>query len=163
MSGDDLIDYELLKKLKEINAQKLIIKNKREEIKKQFLGWDKNDLFTKIIKDLDKELLLWLKENNCPWNEKTFYCAVEFGNLDNMKWLKKNNCPWDEKSFSFAVLFGNLDNMKWLKENNCPWDWKTFYNATKFGNVDDLEELIMGTDEVYPFKQLSYLNDFILL
>jgi hypothetical protein len=34
---------------------------------------------------------------------------------------------------------------------------------TKFGNVDDLEELIMGTDELYPFKQLSYLNDFILL
>ena len=34
---------------------------------------------------------------------------------------------------------------------------------TKFGNVDDLEEHIMGTDEVYPFKQLSYLNDFILL
>ena len=34
---------------------------------------------------------------------------------------------------------------------------------TKFGNVEDLEELIMGTDEVYPFKQLSYLKDFILL
>ena len=34
---------------------------------------------------------------------------------------------------------------------------------TKFGNVEDLEELIMGTDELYPFKQLSYLNDFILL
>ena len=34
---------------------------------------------------------------------------------------------------------------------------------TKFGNVDDLEELIMGTDDVYPFKQLSYLHDFILL
>ena len=34
---------------------------------------------------------------------------------------------------------------------------------TKFGNVDDLEELIMGTDEVYPFKQLSYSKDFILL
>ena len=34
---------------------------------------------------------------------------------------------------------------------------------TKFGDIEDLEELIMGTDEVYPFKQLSYLNDFILL
>ena len=34
---------------------------------------------------------------------------------------------------------------------------------TKFGNVEDLEELIMGTDEVYPFKQLSYSKDFILL
>ena len=34
---------------------------------------------------------------------------------------------------------------------------------TKFGNVDDLEEHIMGTDEVYPFKQLSYSKDFILL
>ena len=30
-------------------------------------------------------------------------------------------------------------------------------------DVEYLEELIMGTDEVYPFKQLSYLNDFILL
>lgn len=34
---------------------------------------------------------------------------------------------------------------------------------TKFGNVEDLEELIMGTDESYPFKQLSHLKDFILL
>ena len=34
---------------------------------------------------------------------------------------------------------------------------------TKFGDIEDLEELIMGADEVYPFKQLSYLNDFILL
>jgi len=34
---------------------------------------------------------------------------------------------------------------------------------TKFGDIEDLEELIMGTDESYPFKQLSYLNDFILL
>ena len=34
---------------------------------------------------------------------------------------------------------------------------------TKFGDVEDLEELIMGTDEVYPFKQLSYSKDFILL
>jgi hypothetical protein len=34
---------------------------------------------------------------------------------------------------------------------------------TKFGDIEDLEELIMGTDKVYPFKQLSYLKDFILL
>jgi hypothetical protein len=34
---------------------------------------------------------------------------------------------------------------------------------TKFGDIKDLEELIMGTDEVYPFKQLSHLKDFILL
>jgi frataxin-like iron-binding protein CyaY len=34
---------------------------------------------------------------------------------------------------------------------------------TKFGDIEDLEELIMVTDESYQFKQLSYLNDFILL
>jgi hypothetical protein len=34
---------------------------------------------------------------------------------------------------------------------------------TKFGDIEDLEELIMGTDESYPFKQLSYSKDFILL
>ena len=34
---------------------------------------------------------------------------------------------------------------------------------SKYGNVDDLESLIMGNDEEYPFKELSYSRDFILL
>ncbi len=37
----------------------------------------------------------WLKESGCPWNERTFGCAVKNGNLENMKWLKENGCPWD--------------------------------------------------------------------
>jgi len=35
----------------------------------------------------------WLHENGCPWNEGTFLCATEHGNLDNLKWLMENGCP----------------------------------------------------------------------
>ena len=58
----------------------------------------------------------------------------------------------------------NIVKTEWLESlvlDVFPFDVESL--KTKFGNVDDLEELIMGTDKVYPFKQLSYLNDFILL
>ena len=67
MTDDDLIDYELLKKLKERNVLNLIIKKekKRLELKKQFRKWNDRNIFTKIIKDFDKELMLWLNKNEC--------------------------------------------------------------------------------------------------
>ena len=34
---------------------------------------------------------------------------------------------------------------------------------SKFGNISDLEGHIMGTDEVYPFNELSFSRDFILV
>ena len=86
ISCADLIYFDLLKKLNNLDSRKNnIIKNKREEIKIQFRGWCHNDIFLKIIKDVDKELMIWLNDNSCPWDTYVFHKTALFGNLDNMK------------------------------------------------------------------------------
>ena len=105
MSDDDLIDYDLLKKLKERNAQKLII---TKEMK----------VFKDIIDSKDityMEFMIWLKENGYLLHTELFIIAAKSGNLEDMKWLKDNGCLFDNYVFDEAALFGNLDNMKWLK------------------------------------------------
>ncbi len=76
-----------------------------------------------------------------PLTVETFGYAAENGNLDVMKWLKENGCPWDENTFKYAVVHGNLENMKWLKENGCPWDEYTFANAIINGNFENIKWL----------------------
>ena len=71
------------------------------------------------------ENMMWLKKNNCPWDENTFDAAAENGNLKNMMWLRENNCPWDEGTFEVAAnkkgTFERIfENMLWLKNNGCP-------------------------------------------
>ena len=86
-------------------------------------------------------IVKWLKENNCPWDDSIFFIAQN-GNLNMMKWSKENNCPWYKWTFSEAANNGNLENMKWLLENNCPWDIYTFRNATKNGNLTNMKWLL---------------------
>ena len=73
--SDDLIYYDLLKKLKERDVWNLIIKkekNRREELKNKFRRWNTNSVFIKIIKDFDRELMKLLNENDCPFDIYAF-------------------------------------------------------------------------------------------
>jgi len=162
MTDEDLIDYDLLKKLKENYTIKLIIKkekNRRAELKNQFRRWNTNNVFIKIIKEFDKKLLIWLNENDCPFDVYTFSITALFGNLDNMKWLKENNCPWDEYTFHNATRFGNLDNMKWLKENDCPWDEETFSSAAMIRKLENMKWL-KENDCPWDEKTFAYSGNF---
>ena len=51
---------------------------------------------------------------------RIFTAAARHGNLDILMWLKQKNCPWDENTFHAAAEHGDLLNMKWLKQNGCP-------------------------------------------
>lgn len=68
------------------------------------------------------DIMKWLLENNCPWNEYTFRFAVKHGNLENIKWLYDNGCPFDSWAFNCALQSGNKTIIQWLKEHNCPID-----------------------------------------
>ena len=89
MSGDDLIDFDLLKKLKKADTRQIIIDNKkkiREELALlDWDGWAANDIVSKIIQDGDIELIIWINEYLCPWDYVTFNIAVQFGKLEIMK------------------------------------------------------------------------------
>ena len=85
--------------------------------------------------------------------------------LDVSLYSDVNINEMDNLTVNFVLHNDNhIVKTEWLESlvlDVFPFDVESL--KTKFGNVEDLEELIMGTDEVYPFKQLSYLNDFILL
>ena len=85
--------------------------------------------------------------------------------LDVSLYSDVNINEMDNLTVNFVLHNDNhIVKTEWLESlvlDVFPFDVESL--KTKFGDVDDLEELIMGTDESYPFKQLSYLNDFILL
>ena len=39
------------------------------------------------------EVLVWLRENNCPWDEWTCRCAARGGHLDVLKYAHESVCP----------------------------------------------------------------------
>ena len=85
--------------------------------------------------------------------------------LDVSLYSDVNINEMDNLTVNFVLHNDNhIVKTEWLESlvlDVFPFDVESL--KTKFGNVEDLEELIMGTDEVYPFKQLSYSKDFILL
>jgi hypothetical protein len=105
-------------------------------------------------------LMIFLKENRCPWDSGTFARAAEHGNLEIMKWLLENGCPWNESTFSYAAEHGNLDNMKWLKEKRCPWDRWTIIYAAKHGNLENIEWLKAngGPLDIFTFLDVKVYN-----
>jgi hypothetical protein len=85
--------------------------------------------------------------------------------LDVSLYSDANINEMDNLTVNFVLHNDNhIVKTEWLESlvlDVFPFDVESL--NTKFGDIEDLEELIMGTDEVYPFKQLSYSKDFILL
>jgi hypothetical protein len=75
---------------------------------------------------------------NYKFSKRTCYEAAAGGHLDVLKWLKEGSCPWDESTCSSAAFNGHLDVLKWLRENECPWDEETCSEAASNGNFEAL-------------------------
>ena len=48
--------------------------------------------------------------------------AAEGGNLAMLQWLKNEGCPWDNRTCAYAAKNGHMDVLKWARGENCPWD-----------------------------------------
>ena len=55
------------------------------------------------------EILKWLTENDCPWDEETCACAAQGGHLEVLKWARENGCPWDEGTRALAASKGYVE------------------------------------------------------
>ena len=69
--------------------------------------------------------------------EKERFCArmAENGNLELLQFLHEKGCPWDEWTCSEAANFGHLECLKYLHENGCPWNEYTCLNAARNGHI----------------------------
>lgn len=55
-------------------------------------------------------------ENDNPWNEWTFLCAAEKGNLGFLKYMYENGCQPSEWACKRASLNGNIDCLKYIHQ-----------------------------------------------
>jgi len=55
-------------------------------------------------------------------NEITFANAAFAGDMDVLRWLRENNCPWDNSVCYHATWKGHTHVVKWALEHDCPWD-----------------------------------------
>ena len=75
------------------------------------------------------DLLKFLHENECPWNEWTCANAAKIGHFECLKYLHENGCPWDKWTCEYASENGHLECLKYLHEKGCPWNGWTCSKA----------------------------------
>ena len=55
-------------------------------------------------------MLLWARENGCPWNKATCAYAAKGGHLEMLKWAREKGCPWNEKTRQCAASKGYVES-----------------------------------------------------
>jgi hypothetical protein len=68
------------------------------------------------------EVLKWLRNAGCPWDEGTRAAAALCGHLETLRWALQHGCEWDMMTCIFAAEGGHLDLLKWAREQGCPWN-----------------------------------------
>jgi len=57
--------------------------------------------------------------DSCSPDSTTFANAVINGNLEIIKWLHEIGCSWNEKACEYAIEQQNAEVLIWLHENGC--------------------------------------------
>ena len=68
------------------------------------------------------DVLQWLREQGCDWNEGTCGGAAAGGHLDVLRWAVENGAPWVPGNCRVAAYHGQLEALQWLRANGCPWN-----------------------------------------
>ena len=66
------------------------------------------------------EELKVLRENSCPWDEKTCSGAAEGGHFEVLQWAHANGCPCNANTCAYAAMGGHLEVLQWAHANGCP-------------------------------------------
>lgn len=47
--------------------------------------------------------------------------AAEGGHLDVLQWLRQRHCPWNDMVTYSAAVRGHLDLLRWAIDHGCPY------------------------------------------
>mmetsp|Transcript_37712 Transcript_37712/g.106562 ORF Transcript_37712/g.106562 Transcript_37712/m.106562 type:complete len:153 (+) Transcript_37712:1079-1537(+) len=87
------------------------------------------------------EMLVWARENNCPWNKWTCFMAAAEGHLEVLQYARRHGCPWDEKTLIKAAARGHLEVLSWAVEAGCKADEDVCAAAADAGQLAALKLL----------------------
>jgi hypothetical protein len=87
------------------------------------------------------DILRWLRQHSCPWNEYSLEEAAACDHLDVMQWAIENGCPMNA-SVSHGPADSDednsLDTLKFLHKHGCPFDEDTCVHAVCSGQFEKL-------------------------
>ena len=80
------------------------------------------------------QCLKWAHKTGCsctPWNSDFTKVAAASGFLEVLKFLNEHGCSWDENTTATAMRHGQLPCLKYMIENGCPRAGLLFDEAQK--------------------------------
>ena len=72
-------------------------------------------------------MLEWLHKNGCPFDETL--CASAAYDLHYLQWAREIGAPWDVETLITAAIYHATDVLKWARESDCPWNEKLIEKA----------------------------------
>lgn len=87
------------------------------------------------------EIVRWLHEHGCAWNESVCSAAARFGHLEVLQWLRARDCPWNMWCLNNAAWGGHDDVIVWARANGCKWNRYATMWAARNGHVETLRLL----------------------
>eukprot|EP00953_Heterococcus_sp_UTEX-ZZ885_P005420 3396-Heterococcus_DN1.PRE.3 len=68
------------------------------------------------------DVLIVAKTYDLAWNVHLCNSAAASGTLQLLQWLRERLCPWDESVvLENAALGGNVDLLIWMQQDTAPW------------------------------------------
>ena len=67
-------------------------------------------------------MLQWAVKNGYTLDDRSCTLAAMNGHLEVLKYLHEKGCEWNEYACTNAAMNGHLEVLKYLHENKCPWD-----------------------------------------
>jgi Ankyrin repeats (3 copies) len=88
------------------------------------------------------DMLLYLKQQGCDFDEFTMAFAAAEGHLAVCQFLLAEQCPCDTDVCAYAAQNGHLETVRFLHESGCPWDDAGMCaTAAESGNLELLKYL----------------------
>jgi hypothetical protein len=78
--------------------------------------------FEIAVKHNQFEIIKFLHEELCPYNDKLYIIAIKNNRLDTIELLRKLNYNFNKETFEYAVKHDNITMMMYLYDNGCPFD-----------------------------------------
>jgi len=87
------------------------------------------------------EVVRWLHEHDCPWNDTATMAAARFGHLEVLQWLRARDCPWNMWCLNNAAWGGHNEVVVWARSNGCKWNRYATMWAARNGHIETLRLL----------------------
>jgi len=87
------------------------------------------------------EVVRWLHEHGCAFDESACSGAARFGHLEVLKWLRQRDCPWNMWCLNDAAWGGHDEVIVWARANGCEWSLHAAMWAARKGHVSTLRLL----------------------